>query len=123
MKNISKIFQLQERNQKYNGWFEESSEFYYLLRLQEELEEVKQELLEQNVEALEEEMGDVLWVVLNLIAKLEHKGYINSDRMIDSAVAKFSERLPYIVEGRFLGDKEERARIWDEVKKVQKARK
>lgn len=123
MKNFEKIFSLQKRNEQYNGWFRDSSEFYYLLRMQEELEEVKQELLEQNLEDLEEEMGDLLWVVLNLIAKLEHKGYISSDRMIDRAIEKFSERLPYIVEGRLLEDKEERSRIWAEAKKAQKARK
>lgn len=123
MKNFEKIFSLQKRNEQYNGWFRDSSEFYYLLRMQEELEEVKEELLEQNLEELEEEMGDLLWVVLNLIAKLEHKGHISSDRMIDRAVEKFSERLPYIVEGRRVEDKGERSRIWAEVKKIQKERK
>lgn len=123
MKNISRIFALQKQNAKFNGWFEECSEFYYLHHLQEELDEVKHELLERNLSDLEEEMGDVIWTLVNLVAKLEHDGLINSERMIDRSCAKFSERLPYVVEWRYMADKAERSRIWAEVKALQKMRK
>lgn len=123
MKHIDHLFQLQQRNQKYNGWFKDSSEFYYFHGILDEMEEVRKELVHQNLSELEEEVGDLLWVVINFIGKLEDKGMIDVERMMKNAHLKFSERLPYVVEGVFQWDKEERSRIWNEAKKKQKERK
>lgn len=83
MKNIEKILALQKRNAEFNGWFTNCNDFYYHFCLLDELAEVKHELLNHDFKKLEDEMGDVLWTCLNLIAKLESRGYIDSERMIE----------------------------------------
>ncbi len=123
MKHIDHLFQLQQRNQKYNGWFKDCSEFYYFHGILDEMEEIRKELMLQKLPELEDEVGDLLWVMMNFVGKLEDKGMIDVERMMKNAHLKFSERLPYVVEGRFEDDKEERSRLWNEAKNRQKERK
>lgn len=122
MKNIEKIFTLQERFAQFSPFFQECNDFYYHFATIDELEEVKHELLNQDFQKLEDEMGDVLWTLLNLISKLESRGYIDSGRMINRTCQKISERLPYVVEGRVEPDSKVRAKLWNEAKARQKER-
>jgi NTP pyrophosphatase (non-canonical NTP hydrolase) len=123
MKHIDHLFQLQQRNQQYNGWFKDSSEFYYFHGILDEMEEIRKELMLQKLPELEDEVGDLIWCVMNFVGKLEDKGMIDIERMMKNTHLKFSERLPYVVEGRFEGDKAKRSQLWNEAKRKQKERK
>ena len=122
MKNIIKLLELQRERQKYDGGFAERNDLYFYFGILNELEEAKTELLKENYQKLEEETGDLLWDVLNFIGKLEQRGFINSEKMIENICIKFSERMPFIAEKRVETDPKIRTALWNEAKRKQKER-
>jgi NTP pyrophosphatase (non-canonical NTP hydrolase) len=122
MQWLSWLLWLQARNRDYNGWFQESSNEYYIDGAENEIAEIRKSLAEQNHDELELEVGDLLWDTLSLINKLDHAWLIDMNRVCTRAVAKFAERMPYNVEGYREEDSGRREEIWEEVKKLQKSR-
>lgn len=122
MQWLSWLLWLQARNRLYNGWFQESSNEYYIDGAENEIAEIRKSLAEQNHDELELEVGDLLWDALSLINKLDHAWLIDMDRVCTRAVAKFAERMPYVVEWYFEWDMERRHETWEEAKKLQKSR-
>lgn len=119
---LSWLLWLQERNREFNGWFRESSNDYYLDGATSEIAEIRETIQEKNHDELEIEVGDLLWDVLSLIHKLDGEWLINRDRVCPRAVAKFSERMPYNVDGYFEWDMNKRHETWENAKKLQKTR-
>lgn len=122
MQWLSWLLWLQARNRLYNGWFQESSNEYYIDGAENEIAEIRKSLTEANHDELELEVGDLLWDALSLINKLDHAWLIDMDRVCTRAVAKFAERMPYVVEWYFEWDMERRHETWEETKKLQKSR-
>lgn len=92
----------------------------YFDALIEEAEEVRKELKEGNRVHLEDELGDVLRVYLNLLEILEHEWKISSlESVLNRAEKKFEERITFIsgAEGE-----EWKAQAWQDIKKIQKQR-
>lgn len=123
MKNLNKLLELQEQYAQDSEWFHSCSPDFYLKSMLLETEEALQELNNGNNEALEDELGDILWIAVNIIRKAESLNQINTERLIDRSVEKFHERMPYIREGRKLKSREEWTLLWNEAKKRQKERK
>jgi NTP pyrophosphatase (non-canonical NTP hydrolase) len=122
MQWLTWLLWLQNRNREYNGWFSESDILYYLDGAESEIHEIKKSIQEKNNDELELEVGDLLWDVLSLINKLDHEWRIDITRVCPRAVAKFAERMPYIVDGHFESDMGRRHETWETVKKIQKTR-
>lgn len=119
---LSWLLWLQARNRLYNGWFQESSNDYYIDGAENEIAEIRKSLAEQNHDELELEVGDLLWDALTLINKLDHAWLIDMNRVCTRAVAKFAERMPYVVEWYFEWNMDRRHETWEEAKKLQKSR-
>jgi len=81
-----------------------------------EVDEVKAEIKEGNSVHLEDELGDILWTLHIICAKLENDGLIvSTENIYKRALQKYNERiLP-------LKGNQNDHRIWQEVKAKQKA--
>lgn len=85
-------------------------------KVREELIEVEQALAQQNAEHLSEELGDLLFAVVNVVRYLKE----DPEQVLRSANRKFEKRFQYIE--RQLGDQLKTAdidsmnRLWDEAK-------
>ncbi len=114
---LQKIISLSEARipfliQTWDGDFYQGSETY-IEGLEDELQEMKDELLSWNRVLLEDELGDVFWDYICLLENLELEGKISKAKVFDRCWTKFSERLNS--DGSNNGK-------WSEVKKMQKER-
>ncbi len=122
MKNLPKLLELQEQYTKYNPWFDSCDPSFYMTAMISELDEALEELKNKNNENLEDELGDVFWLMINALKKAEALGQIDAERLIERTIDKFHERMPYIRENRRVDSQEERTKLWNEAKKRQKER-
>lgn len=120
MQWLDKLISFAEDYKKYNSWFDECDPFFYFFAIEDELKEVRKEILDNDKENLEDELGDLLWVTLNLISKLDATGKIDRNKICTNAYNKFSERMPYVLEKRRETDPKVRTKLWREVKAKQK---
>lgn len=116
---ITRIVALSRNNLKYSPWFKEQSVASYYPGLQEEVLEVGEAIKKQDIANLKEELGDVLWDTLSLIALCEREHGFNAEEVIEDALAKFSRRKPHIVDGREITRQEEHD-IWVAAKASEK---
>jgi len=80
-----------------------------------EVQEVKEEIKAHNSVHLEDELGDILWVLTIICAKLENDNLISStENIFQRALQKYNERILPLQ-----GDKED-STIWQRVKAKQK---
>ena len=89
-----------------------------MIKLEEELEELKEEIKAKNSNKIEEELGDVFFTLVNLARHLK----INPEICLNKASNKFEKRVRHIeknceIENTTL---EIMNKFWDEVKKVEK---
>lgn len=84
----------------------------YLPAVEGEVLEVREELKKSRLAYLEDELGDVLWTYLNLVASLGPERGVEIERVFQRCRKKFEERVEAI----------ENNGSWAEVKKVQKER-
>lgn len=98
MKNLDKLLALQEQYTKYNPWFHSCDSDFYLKSMVSEIGEALLEIETQDNNALEDELGDILWLMINTLKKAESLNQINIERLIDRSIEKFHERMPYIRE-------------------------
>ncbi|PID87696.1 nucleotide pyrophosphohydrolase [Candidatus Gracilibacteria bacterium] len=89
----------------------------YLDGLKDEVIEVEEELKENNSVYLEDELGDILWDLLNLIEGLKKEGKIGGlEDVLKRAEKKYYERISGIDKVNGLKKKSK----WSEIKKKQK---
>ena len=116
MKDIEKILNLAEKRIQYfidNKIARYTGHRVFLEAIKWELEEAEQEIKENNSVYLEDELGDVVWTVIWLLASLEKEWLINKQKVFERAYNKFSERIDYV-------QSREEDNSWEEIKKVQK---
>ena len=89
-------------------------------KLDEELVELNQAVASGSPAAVEEEMGDILFALVNLARHLE----VDAEVALSAAIEKFSERFRYLesalqAQGRTVSDTgmEELDRLWEEAKR------
>jgi tetrapyrrole methylase family protein/MazG family protein len=92
-------------------------------KLAEELEELERAVAEKRAGAVEEEMGDVLFALVNLARHLE----VDSEVALSAAIEKFARRFRYLearlrAEGRSVSDAEmeELDGLWSEAKQAER---
>ncbi|PIP81109.1 MAG: nucleotide pyrophosphohydrolase [Gammaproteobacteria bacterium CG22_combo_CG10-13_8_21_14_all_40_8] len=88
-------------------------------KMQEELSELKEAIEEQNQTHIEEEFGDVLFVLINLARHLE----IDPDKALENCCQKFQKRFNYIEKSLIKNNKDiqsasldEMENLWNEAK-------
>ncbi|MCT4617018.1 MAG: hypothetical protein N4A38_02290 [Candidatus Gracilibacteria bacterium] len=82
-----------------------------------ELKEAKQELKDNNVIYLEDELGDLLWIFMNLLIKFEKDGLIVSgESLLNRVYEKFLQRINEVDNK----NEEEKYAAWDKIKSKQK---
>lgn len=84
--------------------------------LEDEVREGKEELGKGDWSALESEMGDILWNVLNLLHKLEDEGKIDRRATLDKIIDKIERRKSFLLEKRSVTE-EEAKEIWNAAKR------
>ena len=85
----------------------------------EEMVEVLHALNNNDPENLEEELGDVLWDLVNLILQAEKQKGIDSRKVIIGVIEKIKRRKPWLIRGEKVTAEEAR-RIWREAKAKEK---
>ncbi len=116
---IEKLYELQKRNLIYSPWAQKTTLKERVNELHEEVDEALEELEKENWEKFKDEIGDVLWDCLGVIAKAEADGVLTIKGVLDHIHDKFTERKPYLLEERHV-TREEETRVWHEVKEKQK---
>ncbi len=118
MEKIEKLIELAKYNHQID--LKRGEEKYLdinwvLKELISEIKEVEKEIKEKNHPLLEDELGDILWGLFMLIAKLEDKKYIESfDKIFQRALKKYSQRILPLT-----GTKKD-DEIWTKIKQKQK---
>ena len=84
----------------------------YLAEMKKEIDEVLEEIPKSRNCYLEEEIGDVLWDYLNVLAAMEKETGINPQAVLARACKKYDERVSGIEVGEF----------WENIKERQKLR-
>ncbi|HLE70967.1 MAG TPA: MazG nucleotide pyrophosphohydrolase domain-containing protein, partial [Vicinamibacteria bacterium] len=86
----------------------------------EEVEELNKAVASGSSAAVEEEMGDILFALVNLARHLD----VDAEVALSAAIEKFSERFKYLesklqTQGRSVSDAnmEELDRLWEEAKR------
>jgi MazG family protein len=92
-------------------------------KVAEELEELERAVAEKRAGAVEEEMGDILFALVNLARHLE----VDSEVALSAAIEKFARRFRYLetrlrAEGRSVSDAEmeELDGLWSEAKRAER---
>ena len=116
MENIKKLLEVAEKRIQY--FIDKKIPRYtghevFLEAIKWELEEAEQEIKENNSVYLEDELGDVVWTVIWLLASLEQEWLIKKEKVFERAYNKFSERIDYVQSRDELDS-------WEEIKAVQK---
>ncbi len=84
----------------------------YLTEMKKEIDEVLEEIPKSRNCYLEEELGDVLWDYLNVLATMEKETGINPQAVLVRACKKYDERVSGIEVGE----------LWASIKERQKVR-
>jgi NTP pyrophosphatase (non-canonical NTP hydrolase) len=111
MKEFDKLLGIAKRKARFdegNTWSNGSKT--YLSEIRNELDEVIEELPKSRKCYLEDELGDVLWDYLNILAALEKEVGIDTTAVLKRACKKYEERISGIETGK----------KWSDIKKKQK---
>ncbi|OGV51458.1 MAG: nucleoside triphosphate pyrophosphohydrolase [Lentisphaerae bacterium GWF2_44_16] len=113
---------VQKKAAKYG--FDWSSEEQIIRKIEEELEEVKKAHSERDSAAVDEEIGDLLFAVVNLC---RFRKSISAEELLASAVKKFQNRFRYIekqlaLKGKTLEQSslDEMEKLWEKAKKKER---
>ena len=86
--------------------------------LKDEIEESIEALDNNDIDELEEELWDILWVFLILVNKLEIEDNINIEKIYEKIYKKMSSRKSFLLENREV-TMEEAIIIWNKAKKAE----
>nr|WP_321273982.1 MazG nucleotide pyrophosphohydrolase domain-containing protein [uncultured Vibrio sp.] len=111
MKEFDELLSIATRKSEFdltNTWFKGVET--YLVAIDKEVEEVREEIAEDRLCYLEDELGDVLWNYLNVLKALEREKGIDPKKVLDRACNKYEQRVSAIESGS----------SWETVKSKQK---
>jgi tetrapyrrole methylase family protein/MazG family protein len=89
----------------------------YLL---EESGELAEAIDSGRMDAIREETGDLLYILILLSLIHEEKGHFTLDETLDAIAGKMIRRHPHVFAGREAGDEAEMRRQWHEIKAGEK---
>ena len=85
-----------------------------MLKLEEEIEEVREAVKEGDVSHIEEEIGDMIFAVINIARKLK----VDPEEALNRTIKKFDKRFRYIEKNTDIkkADLKEMEKLWQEAK-------
>ncbi len=89
-------------------------------KIVEEAKEISEEISSGDIESLKEELGDFLWVALQLIHIGERDGLFKAKDVLNGVAAKIIRRHPHVFGNEIAKTPEEAAAIWNRVKGQEK---
>ncbi len=122
MQGLNELIELSKKNVTKCPWCKEKTQETYFPLLMDEIKELKAAFKNNDLDNLEEELGDILWVTLTLIYICERDKKVDSDKVIKRVLEKFKSRKPWLLTGEPVS-REEAGRIWEDAKKKEKGRK
>lgn len=119
MKELNELVEFVKKCAASCPWCKEQTVESYIGQVKSELDELQQAILEKDSRNISEELGDLLWDVVMIVHIAEHKGILDSRKVMESVTEKMKRRKPYIVSGKevTIG---EAMRIWNEQKHLEK---
>lgn len=99
---------------RYSEWSKQRTLIERVEFLRKEVEELQEVVRKSNVENLREELGDVFWDALTIVAHAEEQGLFTTKEVLSQVVEKVQERKPWIFTGEKLSANEDRR--WQESK-------
>ena len=119
MKNISSLISLSKKNLSVCPWCSVKPSLEYFKFLKDEIVELEEALKKDDLDNIEEELGDVLWVTLTLILICEREKKVQSEMLVDRILKKFIGRKPWLLTNEKVTS-DEAVKIWNEAKKKEK---
>lgn len=118
-KLFSRLLEFQRKNYDYSEWCRQMTLPKYVDELCKEVEEMKAELEKNEMDKFTQELGDVVWDTLGLLALAEKQGILNVNELLQDIHQKFRRRKPFVLEERKISLVEEE-QLWREVKRQEK---
>lgn len=102
-------------------WTNEQTSSSLLCHIREECDELM-EAIDQNMPTVEiaSEAGDVLMLVLILCYKLEAKGLVSVQEIVDEVITKIRRRAPHVFDRSMKLSLEEAEALWTQAKQLEK---
>lgn len=116
---FEELYNFQLHNQKEAPWCQDETMAERAEELRGEIDELLKEIEAQNVEEMKDEMGDVLWDTLALLAKAENKKLFTAKEVMEHTLQKFKRRKPFLLTGEKI-TKEQENKIWEEIKEQER---
>ena len=113
------ITYLVEKNVNHCPWTAQKDCKDFIASLEDEIEEVKVEIEKGCIDGIHEELGDVLWNVLNIIYLCNRDGQVDVNRVYKGILDKIMRRKPFLIDGRKITS-DEAVRLWKEAKELEK---
>lgn len=121
MSNFNEMLEVIRGHSDYSGWFKDRSLLEHSQGVLDEIEEVQIAVKNNDVDNLEEELGDVLWDTMCLIGIAERDYDLDFEKIVCRVVDKFKNRKPHIFEKKFV-DADTEVEIWNMAKSQEKGR-
>jgi|SRR3989338_7862333 len=113
--SFQELHQAVTNDRKYSVWSQQKNLAERVTFLQEEVQELIEAIEKEDLQNIKEELGDVMWVTMALVALAEEKKMFTVQEMFSATLAKIKQRKPWI----FMGQKvslEEEVKRWKEIK-------
>ncbi|KLO21489.1 nucleotide pyrophosphohydrolase [Marinitoga sp. 1197] len=119
LKEFKKLCDIVQRNIEKCPWVKSINLNTMINEASSEIKEIEEALLSEDIDNLEEELGDLIYDAF-LILKIAERDYnISSDKVIKRVVNKISNRKPWLFWKESIS-REEAAKIWLERKNAEK---
>lgn len=119
MKNLGELVSLSKKNVSLCPWCSVKPSLEYFKFLKDEISELEDAFKNNDFDNVEEELGDVLWVILTLTLICEREKKVQSEKVIDRVLDKFAKRKPWLLKNQKVTS-DEAVKIWNEAKKKEK---
>lgn len=88
-----------------------------------EAKELFQAIQNQDIENIEEEMGDLLYDVLLISAVAEKQGILKREKILEKVLEKIKRRKPWVFGNEKVENTEHAIKRWYDIKKIEKENK
>ncbi|NUN11841.1 nucleotide pyrophosphohydrolase [Candidatus Micrarchaeota archaeon] len=118
-KEFKELFEIMELDLKNSSWSKQQDLQSRLIQLKGELEEVEKAIENNDLENLQDELGDVFLDLMAIMVLIEQKKHFQIRDSLKNAIAKYKRRKGWVFNNEKLSPEEEVNR-WNEAKKKEK---
>jgi XTP/dITP diphosphohydrolase len=119
LKEFEKLCDIVQRNIDKCPWVESINLNTMLNEASSEINEIEEAIYKNDIDNLEEELGDLIYDSFLLLKIAERDYNISTNEVIKRVVSKISNRKPWLFWNKKIS-KEEASKIWRERKKAEK---